>query len=69
MKITHDKLADALYVTFKKGVVARTLKLEDRLLVDTDKKGSILGIEILNASTQIANKKPIELKLKIPALA
>jgi uncharacterized protein YuzE len=55
MKITHDKLADALYVTFKKGVVARTLKLEDRLLVDTDKKGSILGIEILNASTQIAN--------------
>ncbi len=69
MKITHDKLTDALYVTFKKGVVARTLKLEDRLLVDTDKKGSILGIEILNASTQIANKKPIELKLKIPALA
>ncbi len=69
MKITHDKAADALYVTFKKGVVSHTVKLDDRLLVDTDKKGNIVGIEILNASTQIANKKPIELKLKIPALA
>ncbi len=68
MKITHDKIADALYITFKKGTVARTLKLDDRLVVDTDKKGTVLGIEILHASTQIANKKPIELKFKIPAL-
>ncbi|MBP6857900.1 MAG: DUF2283 domain-containing protein [Candidatus Pacebacteria bacterium] len=69
MKITHDKIADAIYFSLKKGPISHTIKLDDRLLVDTNKKGQILGIEILNASTQIANKKPIQANLKIPALA
>ena len=69
MKITHDKIADALYITFKKGVVAHTSKMKDHLIIDTDKNGAILGIEILHASLQIANKKPIDIKLTIPALA
>ncbi len=69
MKITHDKIADALYITFKKGVISRTLKLENYITVDTDKKGTILGIEILQASARIANKKPLDINLTIPALA
>lgn len=69
MKITHDKIADALYITFKKGVIAHTSKIKGDLIVDTDKNGAILGIEILHASSQIANKKPIAINLTIPALA
>ncbi len=69
MKMTHDKTADALYFSLQKGSVFRTIKLDNRLLIDTNKKGQILGIEILQASQQLANKKPIIANLKIPALA
>ena len=56
MKSTYDKIADALYITFQKGKVFNTLKLSDRLMVDLDKKGNTLGIEILDAKNQLAIK-------------
>ncbi len=68
MKITHDKTADAIYITLKKGIVASTSKMKNNIIVDMDEHGSILGIEILHASVHIANKKAIDFNVKIPAL-
>ncbi|MEO5646315.1 MAG: DUF2283 domain-containing protein [Candidatus Paceibacterota bacterium] len=68
MKITYDKKADAIYITLKKGVVSHSSKMKNHIMIDTDKEGALLGIEILRASSQIANKKPIDIKLTIPAL-
>ena len=56
MKIEFDKEADAAYVRFKKGTVCKTVKLKDRLLVDVDTDGLILGLEVLHASTQLPKK-------------
>ena len=56
MKVNYDKISDALYLHLKKGVVKETLKMSDILFVDSDKKGNILGIEILNASSQFKSK-------------
>lgn len=53
MKINYDKIADAMYFTMKKGKVAKTLEMNERLIVDVDKKGNILGIEMLEASNQL----------------
>ncbi len=53
MKINYDKIADAIYMTLRKGKVAKTVELEDRLIVDVDKKGNILGIELLDAGNQL----------------
>ena len=47
MKIEYDKTARALYITVRKGKVKRTIKLKDSLLVDLDKGGEVLGIEML----------------------
>jgi uncharacterized protein YuzE len=52
MKINYDKISDAIYFFLKKGKVKKTVKMDDRLIVDIDSKGNILGIEMLNASTQ-----------------
>jgi uncharacterized protein YuzE len=52
MKINYDKISDAIYLFLKKGKIKKTIKMEDRLIVDIDSKGNILGIEMLNASTQ-----------------
>ena len=51
-----DKEADASFVYFKEisaGEVKKTISLNKNLNVDLDKKGRVLGIEILNASKTI----------------
>lgn len=50
---TYDAEADAAYFRLKKGSVSRTVKLQDWLLVDIDKKGGLLGVEMLFVSHRI----------------
>lgn len=52
MNIKYDIMADAVYVNVGKGKVAKTVKTEDRVLVDLDHDGNVVGIEILDASSQ-----------------
>ena len=52
MDIKYDIMADAVYVNVGSGKVARTVKSEERFLVDVDKEGNVVGIEILDASSQ-----------------
>ena len=65
MIIQYDKLADALYIYFKKSKVDETIEVKDRLLVDVDKDGSIVGIEILDASKQMPKRNITEFSFKI----
>ncbi|HQU08077.1 MAG: hypothetical protein B7X04_03635 [Parcubacteria group bacterium 21-54-25] len=52
MDIKYDRIADAMYLTFRRGKVAKTLELIDVLNVDVDAAGKLIGIEILDASSQ-----------------
>jgi uncharacterized protein YuzE len=50
MKIqTNDKL-NIGYVRFKTGKVFETLEVRPGILLDLDKKGQLLGIEVLDLS-------------------
>ncbi len=73
MKINYDKIADAMYVTLRGGKIAKSVELEDRLIADIDRKGNILGIEILDAGNSIQKyaKKgvPVSIANGIPAAA
>ncbi len=53
MQIKLDTAADALYIKIKKGKVEKTLNKEDSFLIDLDKKGKVLGFEILNYSKTV----------------
>lgn len=53
MKITYDKIANAAYMTLRKGKVAKTVEMSDSVIIDLDKKGNLLGIEMLDASKQL----------------
>ena len=72
MKITLDDEADALYIQFQEGKVAKTLKLQDGILMDVDEAGRVFGIEILDVSSRIPSETlrriNIELPLKSTAL-
>lgn len=57
MKISYDKIADAMYIYMRKGRATKTIKVSSRLLIDVDKKGNVLGIEMLDVSHQIPKKE------------
>lgn len=52
MKITYDPEADAMYVYIARQEISHTIPVNDSLLVDVDRDGNAVGIEILEASTQ-----------------
>lgn len=56
MEIIYDKQIDALNVSLRPGIVAKTLEIAREILVDLDKKGNTLNIEIIGASEKIGKK-------------
>ena len=47
MRIRYDSDADAMYITFRKADVASTKKIDMHIIVDYDKKGNVIGVELL----------------------
>ena len=56
MKITYDKSVDALNVTIKRGVVARTIEVAPDIFLDVNAKGDPLYLEFIGASERIGMK-------------
>ncbi len=53
MKITYDKMVDALNVSIRPGVVAKTIEVAPEVLLDMDKKGNVLNLEIIGAREKV----------------
>lgn len=68
MEITYDPKADALNLTFKKGRVAKTIELAPEIILDLDKKGKPLYLEIIGASEKIGQKRVSEVLMRNLAL-
>lgn len=49
-KTTYDAEADILNIDLKQGVYWKSIELQDGMVIDIAKDGSILSIEILKAS-------------------
>jgi len=65
MKINYDPKVDAVYIELAKGKYDATRKVSDVILVDEDKKGKVLGIEILDASENISSFDPKNTKFTV----
>ncbi len=52
MEINYDIMADAVYIAVSKEKIARTIKTNERFLIDVDAAGNAVGFEILDASSQ-----------------
>lgn len=66
MNISFDGKADALYIQFQEGTVARTRKMQDGILIDIDDAGRLFGIEILDVSERIPADSLNVLKTELP---
>ena len=68
MKIKYDKKADAVYIRFNDQKYFESDEVKEGVIFDYDKKGRIIGIEVLDASQRFPKEFKEELE-KRPALA
>lgn len=52
-KINYDAQSDALYLVIKEGYEDRHEEVAPGIFVELDKAGELIGVEILNASSNI----------------
>mgnify|MGYP001576495771 CR=1 FL=1 len=53
MKVTYDKLADAMYISFARGEIKKTVQVNPRVLVDVGKNGKVIAVELLFVSEKM----------------
>ena len=58
MQVKLDTTADALYIKLSRGKIAKTKNNGDHL-ADYDKKGKLIGFEILNASKTVPKNERV----------
>ena len=60
MRVTYDKEADAAYIYIKypirRGEASKTIEVNENILLDFDKEGKLLGVEVLNARKLLSNR-------------
>jgi len=68
MKIKYDKKVDALYISLAKGKYSDSVKVSENVMVDKDKDGNVLGIEVLDATQNIPAFDPKNIKFNYQSL-
>ena len=64
MEIRYDKDADAIYIKFKEGEFGSNKVIDRETIIDLDKKGNLLGIELLSVSKRIPLESLSEVSVK-----
>lgn len=64
MKMKYDSKVDAVYIEFAKGTYSSSRKISDSVVVDEDKSGKVLGIEILDATENIPAFDPKKISIQ-----
>ena len=65
MKINYDPKVDALYIELAKGKYEVSREITHSIIVDEDKNGKVLGIEILDATENINAFDPTKTKVSV----
>ena len=60
MKVKYDKEQDAIYLLFSDEPVFESDEDKKGVILDYTNEGKIVGVEILNASTQMPNPMKVE---------
>ena len=60
MKITYDQEVDALRIILNDEAIEESEEQRPGMIIDYDKHGNVVGLEILDASTRIANPRALD---------
>ena len=60
MKVTYDPEVDVLRIVFRDAPVAESDEDKPGVILDYDKDGNIVGLEILDASKRVEDPRSVE---------
>ena len=60
MKITYDPEADVLRIHFRNAPIEESDEDKPGVIIDYDKDGNIVGMEILDASKRMDNPRTVD---------
>lgn len=63
MKVIYDKETDSLSIILRRGKVAESDEARPGVILDYDKSGHLLSIELLDASEQVHGPQSVEFAL------
>lgn len=63
MKVIYDKETDTLSIILRLGTVAESDEVRAGLILDYNKAGQLLSIELLDASEQVKGPQAVEFAL------
>ncbi len=63
MKVIYDRETDTLSIILRAGKVAESDETRQGLIMDYDKLGKLISIELLDASEQVTSPNAIEFAL------
>jgi uncharacterized protein YuzE len=56
VRVEYDSKADAMYIWLRKARYEISEELAENVIIDLDKRGRIIGIEILDASKNLGQE-------------
>ena len=60
MKVTYDSETDVLRILFSHAPIEESDEDKPGVIIDYDKSGNIVGLEVLDASKRIENPRAVE---------
>jgi len=66
MQITYDTKADAMYIKFCDGEFVANKEIEEGIIIDLGKGNTLLGIEVLEASTRFQPEDLARVEIQMP---
>lgn len=60
MKVTYDPVVDVLRILFRDAPVEESDDDKPGVILDYDKDGNIVGLEVLNASQRVENPRGVD---------
>ncbi|MFN5628624.1 MAG: DUF2283 domain-containing protein [Bacteroidota bacterium] len=60
MKVKYDKEADVMYIYLNEEVIKESDESKQGIIIDYSENGSIVGIEIIDASKKMSQPSKVE---------
>jgi uncharacterized protein YuzE len=60
VKVTYDPQVDVLRILFRNAAIEESNEDKPGVIIDYDKDGNIVGLEILDASRRMENPRAVE---------
>ena len=64
MKVIYDPETDALTIIFRDAKISESDEVREGVIIDYDRDGKIISMEVLDASEQISERQGIFYELK-----